>query len=158
MFDSKDFNDLYSTSNYYIREDLLRKERQFLIDNKKYKERFGLKAKMIPAESVEPLIGHDIGGVCPFGINPGVTVYLDASLKLHDIVYPAAGTDHSAVRLSIADLEKCSGYTGGLITGNPDLARLVNLYYRTRVPFFNGPIDCRLFVYPGCELKGQNVK
>ena len=54
--------------------------------------------------------------------------------------------------------EKCSGYTGGLITGNPDLARLVNLYYRTRVPFFNGPIDCRLFVYPGCELKGQNVK
>ena len=54
--------------------------------------------------------------------------------------------------------EKCNGYTGGLITGNPDLARLVNLYYRTRIPFFNGPIDCRLFVYPGCELKGQNVK
>ena len=54
--------------------------------------------------------------------------------------------------------EKCGGYTGGLITGNPDLARLVNLYYRTRIPFFNGPIDCRLFVYPGCELKGQNVK
>lgn len=54
--------------------------------------------------------------------------------------------------------EKCGGYTGGLITGNPDLARLVNLYYRTRVPFFNGPIDCRLFIYPGCELKGQNVK
>ena len=52
--------------------------------------------------------------------------------------------------------EKCTGYTGGLITGNPDLARLVNLYYKTRVPFFNGPIDCRLFVYPGCELKGQN--
>ena len=53
--------------------------------------------------------------------------------------------------------EKCGGYTGGLITGNPDLARLVNLYYKTRVPFFNGPIDCRLFVYPGCELKGQNA-
>ena len=52
--------------------------------------------------------------------------------------------------------EKCSGWTGGLITGNPDLARLVNLYYKTRVPFFNGPIDCRLFIYPGCELKGQN--
>lgn len=52
--------------------------------------------------------------------------------------------------------EKCAGYTGGLITGNPDLARLVNLYYKTRVPFFNGPIDCRLFVYPSCELKGQN--
>ena len=53
--------------------------------------------------------------------------------------------------------EKCNGYTGGLITGNPDLARLVNLYYKTRVPFYNGPIDCRLFVYPGCELKGQNT-
>lgn len=54
--------------------------------------------------------------------------------------------------------EKCRGYNGGLITGNPDLARLVNLYYKTRVPFFNGPIDCRLFIYPGCELKGQNVE
>lgn len=81
------------------------------IDNKKYKARFGHKAKMIPAGSVEPLIGHDIGGVCPFGINPGVTVYLDVSLRLHEMVYPAAGTDHSAVRLSIEDLEKCSGYT-----------------------------------------------
>jgi putative N6-adenine-specific DNA methylase len=52
--------------------------------------------------------------------------------------------------------EKCSGYTGGLITGNPDLARMVDLYYQARVPFFNGPIDCRLFIYVGCELKGQN--
>lgn len=53
--------------------------------------------------------------------------------------------------------KKCHGWTGGLITGNPDLARLVNLYYRNRVPFFNGPIDCRLFIYEGCELKGENV-
>ena len=53
--------------------------------------------------------------------------------------------------------EKCRGWMGALITGNPDLARLVNLYYRTRIPFFNGPIDCRLFLYEGCELKGQNV-
>lgn len=81
------------------------------IDNKKYRTRFGAKAKMIPADLVETLIGHDIGGVCPFGINEGVTVYLDESLKQHSIVYPAAGTDHSAVRLSIADLEKCSGYS-----------------------------------------------
>jgi putative N6-adenine-specific DNA methylase len=51
--------------------------------------------------------------------------------------------------------EKCAGMTGGLITGNPDLARMVDLYYATRIPFFNGPIDCRLFVYPGCETKGQ---
>ena len=53
--------------------------------------------------------------------------------------------------------EKCRGWTGALITGNPDLARLVNLYYKTRIPFYNGPIDCRLFLYEGCELKGQNV-
>ena len=51
--------------------------------------------------------------------------------------------------------EKCAGMTGGLITGNPDLARMVDLYYATRIPFFNGPIDCRLFVYPGCETKGK---
>ena len=54
--------------------------------------------------------------------------------------------------------EKCAGWTGALITGNPELSKLVNLYYRTRIPFFNGPIDCRLFLYEGCELKGQNVK
>ena len=49
--------------------------------------------------------------------------------------------------------EKCRGWTGGLITGNPDLAKLVELYYKKRIPFFNGPIDCRLFIYPGCETK-----
>ena len=75
------------------------------IDNPKYKARFGCKAKMIPAEQVEGLIGHGVGGVCPFGVNPGVRVYLDESLKQHDTVYPAAGTDHSAVRLTIAELE-----------------------------------------------------
>ena len=53
--------------------------------------------------------------------------------------------------------ERCSGWMGGLITGNPDLSRLVNLYYRNRIQFFNGPIDCRLFLYEGCELKGQNI-
>ena len=80
------------------------------IDNRKYKDRFHCKAKMIPAELVGPLTGHEIGGVCPFGINPGVTVYLDESLKKHEIVYPAVGTDHSGVKLSIPELEKCTGY------------------------------------------------
>ncbi|MBQ1564497.1 MAG: YbaK/EbsC family protein [Clostridia bacterium] len=75
------------------------------IDNAKYKARFFRKAKMIPAEQVETLIGHAVGGVCPFGVNENVVVYLDESLKLHDTVYPAAGTDHSAVRLTIAELE-----------------------------------------------------
>ena len=82
------------------------------IDNKKYRTRFGCKAKMIPQELVEALTGHAPGGVCPFGINDGVTVYLDESLKIHDTVYPAAGTDHSAVRLSIEELERCSGSAG----------------------------------------------
>ena len=80
------------------------------IDNAKYRARFGCKAKMIPADMVEALIGHDIGGVCPFGIKEGVKVYLDESLKLHEIVYPAAGTDHSAVKLAIPELEICTGY------------------------------------------------
>ena len=80
------------------------------IDNAKYKARFSKKAKMIPQELVEPLIGHAIGGVCPFGVNEGVAVFLDESLKLHDTVYPAAGTDHSAVRLTISELERaCPG-------------------------------------------------
>lgn len=75
------------------------------IDNAKYKARFQKKAKMIPFEQVEALIGHAVGGVCPFGVNEGVMVYLDESLKLHETVYPAAGTDHSAVRLTIPELE-----------------------------------------------------
>ena len=80
------------------------------IDNAKYKARFSKKAKMIPPEQVEPLIGHAVGGVCPFGVNENVTVYLDESLKLHGTVYPAAGTDHSAVRLTIEELERaCPG-------------------------------------------------
>ena len=80
------------------------------IDNQKYRARFDCKAKMIPADQVEAMIGHDVGGVCPFGINEGVRVYLDESLKQHEIVYPAAGSGHSAVRLTIAELEACSGF------------------------------------------------
>ena len=77
------------------------------IDNKKYKERFSCKARMIPPELVEELVGHDIGGVCPFGVNDNVEIYLDESLKKHETVYPAAGTDHSAVKLSISELARC---------------------------------------------------
>lgn len=80
------------------------------IDNRKYKDRFGCKAKMIPADLVESLVGHDIGGVCPFGVNDSVGVYLDVSLKKHEIVYPAVGTDHSGVKLTIPELERCSGF------------------------------------------------
>ena len=80
------------------------------IDNRKYKDRFGCKAKMIPADLVESLVGHDIGGVCPFGVNEDVSVYLDISLKKHEIIFPAVGTDHSGVRLTVPELEQCSGY------------------------------------------------
>lgn len=80
------------------------------IDNSKYKEEFHEKAKMIPAGEVESMIGHAVGGVCPFGIKPDVTVYLDSSLKEYGIVYPACGNDKSAVKLTIEELEKTSNY------------------------------------------------
>ena len=81
------------------------------IDNPKYKTQFGVKAKMIAAEDVEPLIGHGIGGVCPFGVNEHVTVYLDESLKRFITVYPACGSGNSAIELTIPQLEQYSGYT-----------------------------------------------
>ncbi len=80
------------------------------IDNSKFKAEFHTKATMIPFDDVEKLIGHAVGGVCPFGINDGVKVYLDVSLKKYSIVYPAAGNDKSAVKLSIDELEKASKF------------------------------------------------
>ncbi len=80
------------------------------IDNHKFKEEFKTKAKMIHSDQVEALVGHAPGGVCPFGVKEGVQVYLDNSLKKHEIVYPAAGTGNSAVKLTVPELEKCSGY------------------------------------------------
>ena len=82
------------------------------IDNAKFKQQFGIKAKMLSAEKVEPLIGHGVGGVCPFGVNEGVPVYLDESLKRFDYVYPAAGTSASAVYLTLPELERASEYIG----------------------------------------------
>ncbi len=79
------------------------------IDNRKYKDTFHIKAKMIPFEEVEAAVGHAPGGVCPFGIKEGITVYLDESLKQFETVYPAAGDDHSAVRLSVAELAQITG-------------------------------------------------
>ena len=79
------------------------------IDNGKYKQKFHSKAKMIPAREVEEKIGHGIGGVCPFGIKEGVTVYLDESLKRFETVFPACGSSNSAIELTILELEKYSG-------------------------------------------------
>lgn len=79
------------------------------VDNAKYKARFGVKAKMLSPEQVTELIGHAVGGVCPFGINAGVSVYLDESLKRFERVFPAAGSGNTAVDLTLPELEKCSG-------------------------------------------------
>ena len=76
------------------------------VDNRKYKDTFGKKAKMIPREMVEQYIGHEAGGVCPFGVNEEVEIYLDESLRQWDEVYPAAGNAHSAVRLRLEELEE----------------------------------------------------
>lgn len=82
------------------------------IDNRKYKDLFHIKAKMIPFDEVEERIGHAPGGVCPFGIREGIAVYLDESLRRFDTVYPAAGDDHSAVKLTIPELEDVVGARG----------------------------------------------
>ena len=80
------------------------------IDNSKYKIEFQTKAKMIPFDDVEKLIGHSVGGVCPFGINDDVEVYLDESLKRFKTMYPACGSSNSAVKLTLNELEETSNY------------------------------------------------
>lgn len=82
------------------------------VDNHKFKETFHKKAKMIPDADCEKYIGHRPGGVCPFDLPDTVPVYLDVSMKRFDIVYPAAGTDHSAVKLTLEELEKASRSRG----------------------------------------------
>lgn len=80
------------------------------IDNSKYKAQFKAKAKMLTLEENETLIGHAVGGVCPFAINKGVKVYLDESLKRFESVFPACGSGNSAIELTIEELEEYSGY------------------------------------------------
>lgn len=80
------------------------------VDNKKYKAFFSAKAKMLAPDEVIERIGHAIGGVCPFAVNEGVEVYLDESMKRFDYVYPAAGSNNSAIKLTLPELEKYSGY------------------------------------------------
>ena len=79
------------------------------INNSKFKEFFHQKAVMLAQNEVDGMIGHEIGGVCPFGIHADVTVYLDASLRRFDEIYPACGSDNSAVRLTPQELEALSG-------------------------------------------------
>lgn len=80
------------------------------IDNTKYKQQFGCKAKMLTPDETIEMIGHSIGGVCPFGINEGVTIYLDRSLCRFESVYPACGSSNSVISLSLNELEELSNY------------------------------------------------
>ncbi len=80
------------------------------IDNAKYKAFFGAKAKMLSPEEAVELVGHAVGGVCPFAVKPGVTVYLDQSLRRFSTVFPACGSANSAIELTIPELEQYSGY------------------------------------------------
>ena len=80
------------------------------IANPKYKAKFGTKAAMLSYEDAEKLIGHAVGGVCPFAVNEGVSVYLDESLKRFETVFPACGSSNSAIELTIPELEKYSGF------------------------------------------------
>ena len=80
------------------------------IDNAKYKAQFGAKAKMLSFDEAEPLVGHAIGGVCPFAVNEGVEAYLDVSLKRFNTVFPACGSPNSAIEFSLEELEEYSGF------------------------------------------------
>lgn len=79
------------------------------IDNAKYKAKFGTKAKMLSFDEAESLIGHAVGGICPFAVKEGVETYLDVSLKRFTTVYPACGSSSSAIELTLEELEKYSG-------------------------------------------------
>lgn len=82
------------------------------IDNRKFKEQFHEKARMLSPQEVEEMVGHAIGGVCPFGIREGVRVFLDTSLKRFETVYPACGSSNSAIELTLPELEEFSGCEG----------------------------------------------
>ncbi len=87
------------------------------VDNRAFKERFGAKARMIAADRVEQLVGHAPGGVCPFGVADGVQVFLDASLRRFDVVYPAAGSGNSAIGLAVDELEQAAEAAGWVEVG-----------------------------------------
>ena len=80
------------------------------VDNAKFKARFGVKAKMLSHNDAATLIGHAVGGVCPFAVKERVAVYLDVSMKRFETVFPAAGSSNSAIELTIPELETYSGF------------------------------------------------
>ena len=82
------------------------------IDNKKFKAQFNCRPHMIPVDEVEGLIGHAVGGVCPFAVNEGVPIYLDASLERFDVIYPAAGNDKSCARFKLDEIPRYVNFAG----------------------------------------------
>lgn len=107
-----DENRIAKTLSFYVKEKvvLIVAAGDAKIDNPKYKAFFGAKAKMLAYDEAEPLIGHAVGGVCPFAVNEGVEVYLDESLKRFETVFPACGSSNSAIELTLDELEKYSGF------------------------------------------------
>ena len=89
------------------------------VDNPKYKAVFHTKAKMMTPEQLEEYVGHQIGGVCPFGIKDGVDVYLDESLKRFNTVFPACGSSNSAIELTIPQLEEFSNFKEWIDVSKP---------------------------------------
>ena len=87
------------------------------VNNQAFKATFHTKAKMLSADQAAELVGHAVGGVCPFGVNPGVEVFLDESLRRFDTVWPAAGSSNSAVELTCEELERVSGARGWVDVG-----------------------------------------
>ena len=87
------------------------------VNNQAFKATFHTKAKMLSAEQAAELVGHAVGGVCPFGVNPGVEVFLDESLRRFDTVWPAAGSSNSAIELTCEELERISGARGWVDVG-----------------------------------------
>jgi len=92
------------------------------VNGAKFKAEFGIKPRMLSLENVEEKIGHQVGGVCPFGVNNGVGVYLDVSMRRFDTIYPACGSANSSVRLSCEELFESSGarkWVDVCISANP---------------------------------------
>ena len=100
------------------------------VENAKFKAKFGCKAKMLSPEEVEAKIGHAVGGVCPFAVNEGVSVWLDESLRRFETIFPACGSSNSAIELSLAQLEEYSAAKGwadlckGWQSENPSISSL----------------------------------
>ena len=89
------------------------------IDNKKFKAQFKCRPQMISVADVENLIGHAVGGVCPFAVNEGVPIYFDASLNRFDVIYPAAGNDKSCARFKIDELDRYIKFAGRVDVSKP---------------------------------------